>query len=516
MDARGCSCQQVQSPPASGEVPSIVAKNGSIENSLEHRPQPACRQQRMAVDRLGGLPVRLAVRPGFVGWQYTSAPELRGTSAPEVGGTSAPELRGTRAPEVRGTGQAAKLIAHHAQIERGQQVLVCPCGDGGLGVWAASQTDAQHVTLLDTNFIAVQTASRSMAANGCSEARVEVALPGALGEGYDVALMQLPKGRELARLLFLHIFNAVREGGRLYLAGPNKGGIKSAINDCAKLFGPATVLGYKGGNRVASFSRGAASQGSLPEIYRVPGMANGTYRQFQIEARGRTYALCTRPGVFARRGLDAGTRLLLGLLAVRATDTVLDLGCGCGIIGIFAASLAVEGQVTLVDVDLLACECARASLALNLVENARVVLGDGLAAVPGGRFTLVVSNPPFHIGHAMSSTVAEAFIRQAFGALEPRGRLVMVANRFLPYDRLMAQVFGSVATLARTGRYHVLRSEKGHRRRSRRQEGRYARGDSPGACNASSSEAAGADDVSRGTASSRSQRSVSGESAGAS
>ncbi|TEU16783.1 MAG: methyltransferase domain-containing protein, partial [Anaerolineales bacterium] len=452
MGAHACSCEQGRSLLASGEVPSIVAKNGRRENSLVNQAQLAYGQVRMVVDQLGGHSVRLATRRGFPEWQHTGA------------------------PGVRGTGPAARLIAHHAQIERGQRVLVCPCGDGGLGVWAASQTDAERVTLLDTNFIAVEIAGRSMAANRCSGARVEVGLPGASGEGYDVALMQLPKGRELARLLFLHIFNALREDGRLYLAGPNKGGIKSAINDCAKLFGPATVLGYKGGNRVASFPRGAASEGSLPDIYRVPGMANGTYRQFQIEARGRAYAVCTRPGVFARRGLDAGTRLLLDVLDVRATDTVLDLGCGYGIIGIFAASLAVEGQVTLVDVDLLACECARASLALNRVANAQVVLGDGLAAVPGRGFTLVVSNPPFHVGHATSSAVAEAFIHQAFRALEPRGRLVLVANRFRPYDRLMAQVFGSVATLARTGRYHVLRSEKRHRRRSRGRERRYARG----------------------------------------
>ena len=74
----------------------------------------------------------------------------------------------------------------------------------------------------------------------------------------------------------------------------------------------------------------------------------------------------------------------------------------------------------------------QAGLALNRVANAQVVLGDGLAAVPGRRFTLVVSNPAFHVGHATSSAVAEAFIRQAFWALGPRGRLVLVANRFRP------------------------------------------------------------------------------------
>ena len=418
--------------PLAGKAPITMAK----KRWRGERPsQPDHRQVRMLLDDLGGLHVHLATRPGLPEWQHPS--------------------------------QAARLIADHAQIEPGQRVLVCPCGNGGLGVWAASQTDPRCITLLDTNSIAVEAAERSMAANGCGGARVEAGLPSASAEPYDVALMQLPKGRELARLLFLHVFDTLQEGGRLYLAGPNRGGIKSAIKDCAALFGPVTLLSYKGGNRIASFSRGPGLQGSLPEIYRVPGMADGTYRQFQIELRGRAFHVCTRPGVFSRRGLDAGTRLLLDALDVRVSDTVLDVGCGYGAIGIFAASAAVGGRATLVDVDLLACECARASLALNGVENAEVVMGDGLAAVPGRRFTLIVSNPPFHIGRATTSAVAETFIHQAYQALRPRGRLVVVANRFLPYDRLMGRVFGSVAAVAETARYHVLRSDKRLRRRSR-------------------------------------------------
>jgi len=400
---------------------------------LRYESGYADRGERVIESELAGLPVRLAIRPGF--------------------------------PARARVSQAARLIATHAQIEQGQRVLVFPCGNGGLGVWAASQTDPRRVTLLDTNLLAVEAARRTMAANGLQGAHIEVALPAALAKPYDIALMQLPKGRDLTRLYFLHILGALREGGRLYLAGPNKGGIKSAINDCAALFGPAKVLAYKGGNRVALFSEGAAAKSEVPEVYRAPGLASGTYSEFQVEVRGQIYTLCTRPGVFSRRGLDAGTELLLDVLDVRPTDVVLDVGCGCGIIGIFAAGLAVRGGVTLVDVDLLACECAQASLASNGVENAEVVLGDGLAALPGRRFTLVVTNPPFHLGRATSPAVAEAFIHQAYEALKPRGRLVVVANRFLPYDRLMDRVFGSVVTLARTGRYHVLRSNKSPRHR---------------------------------------------------
>ena len=402
---------------------------------MRPRSTPDYRQDRNIESELGGVSLRLVTRPGFPEWGHIS--------------------------------EAARLIAEQARLEPGERVLICPCGHGALGVWAGSRVDSPHITLRDTNIVAVEAARRTMGANHCAQAQVEVGLPEAPAVAYDVVLMTLPKGRDLARLLFLYSFGVLREGGRLYLAGPNDEGIKSAIKDCAELFGPERLLAYKRSNRVVWFTRGPASQSGPPENYRVPGLASGTFNEFEVQVQGSSYAVCTRPGVFAWRGLDAGTRLLLDVLEVRVTDVVLDVGCGYGIIGMAAARQALNGQVTLVDVDWLACECARASLRRSGIGHAEVLLGDGLAAVDERAFTLIVSNPPFHSGHAISYDTVEAFVREAYAALEPRGRLVIVANRFLPYDRLMAQVFGPVVTLAQTPQYHVLSAEKSYQRKTR-------------------------------------------------
>jgi len=61
----------------------------------------------------------------------------------------------------------------------------------------------------------------------------------------------------------------------------------------------------------------------------------------------------------------------------------------------------------------------------------------------------------------------QALIAEAYEALAPRGRLVLVANRFLPYDRSMARVFGQVETLAQDTRYHVLSATKMYQRKAR-------------------------------------------------
>jgi 16S rRNA (guanine1207-N2)-methyltransferase len=393
------------------------------------------RQERTFDVALATQTIHLVTRPGFPAWGHVS--------------------------------QAAQLIAGCARIERHEHVLVYPCGHGALGVWAAMHTSPQYVTLRDTHFVALEMARRTLAANQCGAAQTEVGFPAPEIATYDVVMMLLPKGRDLTRLLFLYSLNALREGGRLYLAGANDEGIKSAISDGEALLGPSTMLAYKGGNRVVSFRRGPSPDPDLPDIYRTPGLISGTYTTFQAKVRDESFHLRTRPGVFAWRGLDTGTEQLLEVLDVRPSDIVLDVGCGYGVIGMYAARRALRGQVTLVDVDALACECARASLAANGLEHIEVLLGDGLAAVAGRRFTLIVSNPPFHSGHSVDVEVAEAFVREAYAALEPRGRLVLVANRFLPYDQIMTQAFGDVTVLLKTGQYHVLSATKIYQRKER-------------------------------------------------
>src|SRR4051794_37797811 len=59
--------------------------------------------------------------------------------------------------------------------------------------------------------------------------------------------------------------------------------------------------------------------------------------------------LTTQAGVFAHKGLDLGTRLLIEAMHVTPTAKVLDIGCGYGAIGITAAKLATKGEVVLVD-----------------------------------------------------------------------------------------------------------------------------------------------------------------------
>ena len=135
---------------------------------------------------------------------------------------------------------------------------------------------------------------------------------------------------------------------------------------------------------------------------------------------------------------------------------VLDLGCGTGALGLTAAMLSGTGRVLMVDADAEAVRCASRGITKAGVTNAEVRASDVGSAVGDERFDVVVANPPFHQGKATDLLVPRQFIVDAYAHLNSGGRLLLVANRTLPYEQLIADRFGEVRTLHDGRRFKVL------------------------------------------------------------
>lgn len=272
---------------------------------------------------------------------------------------------------------------------------------------------------------------------------------------FDTVLLPAPPNRDLLRRLILIAANALHSDGKLLICGPNAEGGKSAIKDAEAVFGKASWSGYREKHRMGIYRRGDL----LSPVWAIePGIAPGTWQEFQIDLPTGPIPLATQAGVFAGAKLDPGTRLLLQHLDSRPGQQVLDIGCGVGVIGI-AAGLA-GATVTLTDANLLAVQAASRNLARHGIKG-DVVGSDVYSHLDGRRFDLIVTNPPFHHGKLVDLSVANRIISEAPVHLHPGGSLLLVANAFLAYGKQMATVFDRVETVATTPQYHVLRGETG-------------------------------------------------------
>ncbi|HEY3364618.1 MAG TPA: class I SAM-dependent methyltransferase [Symbiobacteriaceae bacterium] len=178
---------------------------------------------------------------------------------------------------------------------------------------------------------------------------------------------------------------------------------------------------------------------------------------FTATLRGQEFRFVTDAAVFSRDRIDFGSALLIEAMQVEPEDTVLDLGCGYGPIGVSAAYLAPGGRVYMVDVNERAAGLARRNLAENGLQNAEVRVGDGVEPVRDLMFDKVVTNPPFRAGKA----VVYGLIDGAHAVLKPGGALFVViqTKQGAPsMKKQLAQVFGNVEDIAREAGYHVFKS----------------------------------------------------------
>lgn len=178
-----------------------------------------------------------------------------------------------------------------------------------------------------------------------------------------------------------------------------------------------------------------------------------------VTIRGRPFLFQTDSGVFSREGLDRGTELLLEAIEVGPCESILDLGCGYGVIGIVAAHLSQGGHVILTDVNERAAALARANLVANGTRNAEVRIGDVYAPIDDLVFDHILCNPPIRAGRV----VVDRIISEAPSHLLDGGSLWLVARTRQGADTLrlrMTKAFDGADVVKRGSGYKVLRSIK--------------------------------------------------------
>lgn len=377
-----------------------------------------------------------------------------------VGGQSLTVLRRPALGRPTETLAASRLLAVHPHVEDGADVLVLHAGDGLVAAAVAMRAPTARFTAADTSAAAAASTRRTLAANGVQDAEVVLSdcAQAVLDRRFDTVLALLPKGRAPWEQTVRDAAAVLRPGGAFYLAGARNCGVRTAGRFMAKVFGEVEVVAYKAGSRLLRSVR--------PQRLSLPPSDYYQWHELTADVAGQTLRVQTRAGLFSRDALDEGTRMLIESLAaeppqrIGRRDRVLDLGCGCGVLTLFAARRAPRGRVVGVDVDCRAVEATRRTLEADGLSHAEAVLSDCVEAIADRRLDVVVTNPPMHQGKRAAFNVPEQFIRDAARVLKADGRLFLVAHRFLKYGRTMRETFGDVRVLREDSKFRVWCAER--------------------------------------------------------
>ena len=85
----------------------------------------------------------------------------------------------------------------------------------------------------------------------------------------------------------------------------------------------------------------------------------------------------------------------LGLVPLSAHWNLLDLGTGCGAIALALAKERPHCRITATDISRSALAVARGNAAALNIANVEFLQGEWFASLPGRRYHLIVSNPPY-------------------------------------------------------------------------------------------------------------------------
>ena len=182
-----------------------------------------------------------------------------------------------------------------------------------------------------------------------------------------------------------------------------------------------------------------------------------------------TLSLSVPPRVYE----PAEDSFLLATYASGLSGSILEIGCGSGIVSLSAAQASPQNSVLGVDINSRAVKCAGANAAANGIKNATFLLSDIFSEVPAPqKFDFILFNPPYlpttraqrllspeenaaYDGGASGLDVFKRFITEVPAHLADGGKVAVIATS------LGNGVAKTLALLeARVGSAQILAEEK--------------------------------------------------------
>jgi len=255
------------------------------------------------------------------------------------------------------------------------------------------------------------------------------------------AIILLGRNRKVNEANIIRAWNACDEGAQIFVAGDKTAGIGSI----RKWVGQKTEI-------ADSFSKHHAVVFWFVK-------SGDDWAEPDLTKRVDDYALAE--GMFSSDGPDKGSILLAEHFDKRLGGPVADIGAGWGYLSneLLKRNEKVT-ELALYEADYYALEAAKKNL--NATEALPVTYHwcDVATEFKKKPYQWVIMNPPFHTARSADPELGKRFIQVASSTLPSGGKLLMVANRNLPYEDTLNKVFRHFKVLEERDGFKVIEAVK--------------------------------------------------------
>ena len=187
--------------------------------------------------------------------------------------------------------------------------------------------------------------------------------------------------------------------------------------------------------------------------------AHSDEKSFNYRLRGYDFRFTTDVGVFSKKEVDFGSRLLIESFTVPEVEgDILDVGCGYGPIGLSLAKSYENRNIHMVDVNHRALELAKRNAKNNNILNVSIYESYCYEGVKG-KFAAILSNPPIRAG----KKGVHGILEEAQHHLVDGGELWVVIQKKQgapSAKKKMEEVYGNCEVISKDKGYFILRSIK--------------------------------------------------------